>query len=292
MNDFDAFVESVLGGSTGLPKQASVAPVSAPAGLTAEQAEQIARAQLSEEEVVLAETLGRMEAENTVKQASFINSLGGQQMNYGQYLAELQAQQEKSAGVGATIHGVAQKIGAPIANLAHGNIVGKMENELAAAQELMALGTRDVPKKVAKKLQGIKGMNKTYQRSTNIAGYGVGGLGAVAALAGAGLGAKRIAAARRAAQAPVEQSIGRAVLQHLGRNKGKYAIGGAAALGLGGLMASKSASADELLWEKAASTGEAFLDQLASACLGDATTNELAMFRETAIEYSNNGKGQ
>lgn len=331
-NDFDSFVSQVLGGNNGLPVKSASQDQPAPQAMfSADQAEAAARAALSAEEAQMAEYLGQLEAENTVKQANFLQGLGGQQMNYGEYLVEL----EKSAAANGTIrqssHVSPSALGAPaqaagiytgtdrIGNASGGGTtyytkaerdamraaqnVGQTDAELARALAADAIAKRSPLNKSVRETAGLIGGAVDQHlidlgARTGLLGLGAGGkahraLGAgiygagALAIGGAGLGARRIAAARRAAVAPIEQSIGKKVLQHLAKHKVGYGVGAAGLAGLGALGAYKSASMDEMLWEKAASDGEAFLDQLASAALGDATTQELALFREAALSHIN-----
>lgn len=260
-NDFDSFVSQVLGGNNGLPVKSASQDQPAPQAMfSADQAEAAARAALSAEEAQMAEYLGQLEAENTVKQANFIGGFG----------------MDASKQANALLESGKAILGA-----------GKSYAEMAAEAIHSGAGStgRTIFDKLPGAVQDIVGRAGTTPEQL---GYGVPAAAALGA-AGLGYGAHKLLASRRAAKAmamaPIEQSFGRKVLQHLAKHKVGYGVGAAGLAGLGALGAYKSASQDEILWEKAASAGEAFLDQLASAALGDATTQELALFREAALSH-------
>jgi hypothetical protein len=289
----DSFVQEVLQGN-GLNKSASVGyapPVENNQSVV--DAVNKAYSHLTQEEVSMADTLGFMEAANTVKQANYINEQIGGERNmsfYNQsqnpYLVNKSATAAPAdaASILSKIKGGAESVytgmktapGAIHAGAegAGGYITKKMRDayQLGAGES-----RRVVPDKVNKTLEYLEGHKHAV-------GYGVAGAGA-AALAGAGLLGHKMVRQRQAMQkAKLEQSIGANVLGHLGRHAGKYALG-AGILGAGALAYNSKAASDEAyLMEHAAQVGEEFIQKLASQAYENALVNELQLFREAAID--------
>lgn len=159
------------------------------------------------------------------------------------------------------------------------------ERRLAATQERMQ--TRKINQAMVDKAGEI--------------GRGIDNARLVGHAAGAGLiGATYLATKKMLTpKQKLEQSIGAKVLSHLGRHAGKYALGGAAAAGLGALAYNSKAASDEAyLMDHAAQVGEEFIQKLASQAYENALVNELQLFREAAIDdvnaqqaYYGNGYG-
>lgn len=319
----DSFVQEVLQGN-GLNKSASSSVYTAPVENNQSVVDAVNKAysHLTQEEVSMADTLGFMEAANTVKQANYINEQIGGERNmsfYNQsqnpYLAY------KSAGVagGADIFGASGKAGELYHSMTGtadaGAVFGKAPGVLSgirlpsisggASAVGGALGGKKVGKAVANMLYKEKIMeaagakngkkvgelakshHNTIEGVNSALGYGVGAAG-IAGLAGAGLLGHKMIRQRQALQrAKLEQSIGAKVLGHLGRHAGKYALG-AGILGAGALAYNSKAASDEAyLMDHAAQVGEEFIQKLASQAYENALVNELQLFREAAIDDVN-----
>lgn len=302
----DSFVQEVLQGN-GLNKSASAGyapPVENNQSVV--DAVNKAYSHLTQEEVSMADTLGFMEAANTVKQANYINEQIGGERNmsfYNQsqnpYLVNKQASAATEApSYLSKIKGGAEALYTGAKNLpgvAHAAAGGSGEYITKKMRDAYQIGTgerrRVVPEKVEKTIAYL-------EAHPHAVGYGAAGAGA-AALAGAGLLGHKMIRQRQALQkAKLEQSIGAKVLGHLGRHAGKYALG-AGVLGAGALAYNSKAASDEAyLMDHAAQVGEEFIQKLASQAYENALVNELQLFREAAIDdvnaqqaYYGNGYG-
>jgi hypothetical protein len=262
----------------------------------------MAYANLTQEETAMADTLGMMEAANTVKQASYIQdqlSRGDNNMyGYNPYFQGKYASTESDLALIAGLKskpsvnnyqpGKAHVAGDTLsnANTITGAEYRKLKQQATVNPEVGIVNK--VKQHLIDRGYGRAGMAGTERELLmgGLKSYGAHAAGGAAAL-GLGAGGVHLALKRRAAaiqKAKLEQGLGRKVLSHLSRHGGKYAVGAGLA-GLGGIaLANKSASEDEMLWQHAAETGEAFLSKLASEAYDNALVEQLSLFRESAIE--------